>query len=182
MDQHSSAIDQATLARFSPRDFSSATLSGCGSYILSGEIFLSRSSINSSVTILDFKFRKPDCTSSAGCDVKLISLTSETLRPRSGSSRSPFFAFKRSGRPRYCSGSRPGRKRKYGKAFPSWHRRSVRKNGRVSGRAFLNLSTRQVSSWRPGQRRRFRGDLSDRWAASRVSCPHRSGLILRLGR
>jgi aspartate/methionine/tyrosine aminotransferase len=60
MDQHSPAIDQATLARFIAEDFSSAMSNGCENSMPIGESSSSRNSINCSVIASFSRFRKQD--------------------------------------------------------------------------------------------------------------------------
>jgi GntR family transcriptional regulator / MocR family aminotransferase len=60
MDQHSSPIDQATLARFIDEGFFSVTSNGCEKYIPSAAIFSSNSSTSYWEIVSPYRFQKPD--------------------------------------------------------------------------------------------------------------------------
>ena len=119
MDQHSSAIDQATLARFIDEGFFlSHTSNECENSTLSGESSSLKNSISCSVIASSFRFPRRDSTSLPGFDAKQISRESRVLARRSESNRHRyrFIASRRTSSQRLFLVLLRGRPRKFEKA------------------------------------------------------------------
>ena len=115
MDQHSSAIDQATLARFINEDFSSAISNACETFMPTDESSSSKNSIDCSAIDSSFKFQKQDSTSSRGFDARQILRESRAsaLKSESNPHRSHSIASRRSLSQLLYSVLLPGRPHKF---------------------------------------------------------------------